>query len=266
MENDSPGDFYISAVIRRMMHFWWLIPVLMIAGGILGYLFSRLQKPVYESTAVITTVIDYAYAGRITDFEEDHVINAIGDVIVSDDVMNAVWRDAEESGLLAESSLLRKNLTLSRQGYRWELSSRSNDASTARSLNQLWLDYAVNALERIRQDSIYAMAEFTAQEEVITCFSQSVVMDPSSPFCGVDEMKVLQENLASLPDSEQKDSLSSRLLFSRITYQVTREPDLPAAPVHNRGNVAGFTGAIAGLITSIFILVFGFPRTKLTSQ
>ena len=266
MEGKISGDFYSSAMIRRMVRFWWLLPLLIVAGGLLGYLVSRVQKPLYESTAVITTVIDYAYAGRLTDFEEDHLLNAIGDVVVSDEVINAVLSQAEEEGIVAHGQLSREDLAGSRQGYRWELSVRCPDALVAQKLTRLWLDHALLALENIRQDSINAVAEFAAQEAVGACFSQAVVLEPSSAFCTVEDMQALQEHISALPQSAENESLLSRLLLSRISYQVTREPELPVTPVRLGGNLSTFAGALAGLIIGILLLVLGFPRQRSTSR
>jgi uncharacterized protein involved in exopolysaccharide biosynthesis len=86
-------DFVPSEVIKRAIRLWWLLALLMIAGGVAGVLASRLQKPVYESQASITTSIDFAYAGRLSDDEEDYLISSVGDVIDSSDVLESVKED-----------------------------------------------------------------------------------------------------------------------------------------------------------------------------
>ena len=83
-------DIDLSGVVNRAVKYWWVVALLMIVGGITGLLVSVIAKPVYESNSVISSVIDFAYSGRMTDYEEDYLLTAIGDIIVSDAVMTQV--------------------------------------------------------------------------------------------------------------------------------------------------------------------------------
>jgi len=56
-------DVIPSEIIKRVIRWWWLVILIMIAGGVAGMLAVKLQQPVYESQASITTSIDFAYAG-----------------------------------------------------------------------------------------------------------------------------------------------------------------------------------------------------------
>lgn len=255
-------DFYISDVFSRAIRYWWVVAVLTIAGGVIGCLISILGQPIYESTAEITTVIDYAYAGRLTDYEEDHLLSAIGDIILSDVVMNKAVAEGVRSGLVADEETMRAGLTASRQSYRWELSSRFSDPLIAQSANQLWLDAAVEGLKAFRQDSISALVQLTAQTELEACFAQSVIFEPASPYCSVEELQKLQQQAGDFYTEVEGDSLLTRLLASRISFQVTQEPDLPVLPIHYGRNISTLAGALAGLLLAIILLITGYPRKK----
>lgn len=255
-------DFFISDVFSRSIRNWWVVAVLTIVGGVIGCFVSILGQPIYESTAEITTVIDYAYAGRLTDYEEDHLLSAIGDIILSDEVMNKVVTEGVRSGLATDDETMRAGLTASRQGYRWELSSRFGDPLIAQEANQLWLDVAVEGLETFRQDSISALVQLTAQTELEACFAQSVILEPASPYCNVEALQKLQQQAGDFYTEVEGNSLLSRLLASRISFQVTHEPDLPVSPIHYGRNISTLAGALAGLLLAIILLITGYPRKK----
>ena len=257
--NGRDDDVVLADVFSRAVRYWWLVTILIITGGIAGWLVSLLQKPLYESTSQITTVIDYAYAGRLTDYEEDHLLSAIGDIITSDGVLNNTAAAAEKDGLVAARDKALAGLTASRQGYRWELNSRFNDPQTAQRLNQIWLAASAEALEQFRQDSITALMQFKAQAEVEACFQQAVHLEPVSPYCTIEEMRRLLAEVEGSAEVSDGNQMLSRLLASRISYQVTREASLPTHPVHYGVNTAVLAGALIGLLAAIILFVMGFP-------
>lgn len=255
-------DFNLSGAVNRAVKYWWAVALLMVVGGITGLLVSVIAKPVYESNSVISTVIDFAYSGRMTDYEEDYLLTAIGDIIVSDAVMTQVVDAASNDIPEIDENILLAGLTASRQGYRWGLSSRYYDAQVAQEVNRLWLNAAMNELQAFRSDSLTALAEFHAQVGIENCFSQAVVLDPAAPFCSAQDMDLLQRQLENLADGSLKADLLTRLLASRVSFEVTIEPDLPSRPVHLGRNISTLAGAMVGLLLALIVLITGYPFLK----
>ena len=254
------GEFSFTDMVSRAVHYWWLAAGLMIVGGLIGLLASTVRKPVYESVSVITTVIDFAYSGRLTDEEEDHLLTAIGDVIQSSQVMEDVIEMGIQNGLASSAEEMRSIFTASRQGYRWELSARSNDPGVALEANRLWLNLAVSALEQFRMDSLKALAEFNAQAGIENCFQQAVVVEPVSAYCSAADFQALRDQINSFESGTFSNSLSSRLLASRVSFQVTTEPGMPGTPAHMGRNSLTIAGVLLGLLAAVLLLVIGFPR------
>ncbi len=262
LDDQQIDDFFLSDVVRRTVSYWWLVVLLMIVGGVSGTLVSLLAKPVYESNATITTAIDFAYSGRITDYEEDFLLTAVGDIIQSDEVMDQVIDAAAKKSLTVDDYGLLAGLTASRQGYRWALSSRFSDPQVAQAINRVWLDAAMQELQAFRSDSLVALAEFHTQVGIENCFEQAVVLDPATPFCNAEDMEVLRQQLENLADGSFKADLLSRLIASRVSFEVTAEPDLPSRPVHIGRNISTLAGALIGLLLALIALIAGFPRLK----
>ena len=261
-DDQQIDDFFLSGVVKRTVSYWWLVMLLMIIGGVTGVLVSLLAKPVFESDAAITTVIDFAYSGRMTDYEEDYLLSAVGDIIQSDAVMDQVIDAAATANLTADVNALLAGLTASRQGYRWALSSRFSDPQVAQAVNQLWLDAAMQGLQAFRSDSLVALSEFHAQVGIENCFEQAVVLDPAVPFCSAEEMEALRQQLVNLTDGSIKADLLTRLIASRVSFEVTSVPDMPSQPVHLGRNISALAGALIGLLLALIVLVAGFPRLK----
>ena len=255
------GDFLPSEFISRIMRWWWLIAVFMLAGGLGGYLISLVRAPLYESTAQITTAIDYAYAGRLTDYEEDHLITAIGDVIDSSAVMDVVAETLIARGLSADPVELSSHLTLSRQGYRWQLSSRYSDPQLARAVAQVWTQSALDALGKMKLDALQGLQEYLLQEAVETCFSQSVALDPVATTCSLDELDTIQKTIAE-SGSVDTDSLLNSLRLSSTSYELTQAASLPGAPVRYKVNSLVLTGILIGLLAGVLFFLAGFPKRR----
>lgn len=258
---NEPGDLVLSSTLQKLIHWWWVVAIFIIAGGLAGLLFSQVRQPLYESTAVITTAIDFAYAGRLTDYEEDHLITAVGDVIKSSDVMDEVIRKLTSEGITIQKDGLSDALALSRQGYRWELSSRFTDAVKAQKINQAWLGSAMIALEEMQLNSTRGLQEYLLQQSMETCFSQAVVLDPVSGYCSALELDELTKSIGN-NSTEEGESLINSLHMSGLSFRVTQSPEVASKPVRLQANSLALSGALTGLILAVLFFQLGFPKTK----
>ncbi len=259
-------DFYPHNLMRHMMRWWWVVMIFAITGGLTGFLISHVQKPVYESNSVITTTIDYAYAGRLNDYMVDHLITAIGDVIDSSQVIDKVLEEADSAGIDLDEEVIKDGLTKSRQGYRWVLSSRYQDPKLAVQINQLWMSTAVDALEELRLSSFQALDNLTYQHAVESCFSQAVILEPSSAYCTVENFQQLQLDVKEYYHNGSSQSLVNQIQISKISFQVTQTPSIPDEPVLHNTNLATVAGCAAGLILALFFFLSGNPRISMQGK
>lgn len=259
---DQLHDLDLYDLTQRMMRWWWVIVIFAIAGGLAGFLISRVQKPVYESDSVITTTIDYAYAGRLNDYMVDHLITAVGDVIDSSQVIDKVLEEAAVAGIDLSHEAIKEGLTKSRQGYRWVLSSRFHDPKLAVQINQLWLSTAVDALEELRLSSLQTLDKFAYQHAVESCFSQAVILDPSSAYCTVKNFQQLRLDIKENYQNGSGQSLVNQFQISKISFQVTQTPSIPDEPVLHNTNLATAAGCAAGLILAMIFFLSGYPRNR----
>lgn len=245
-----------------MMHWWWLVVLLIIAGGVLGWLVTRVQKPLYESTSVITTAINFAYSGKLDDYEEDMLVTAVGDVISSTKVFTSVVEDAASAGIDLDEATLLNGLTKSRQGFRWELSSRFHDPYLAQQINRIWLAAAMEGLEELRLTGIQGLDELAYQHAIESCFSQAVVVEPSSTYCDAENLQQLHADIADGTKNEADETLLTKLLISRLSFEVTQDPGFSQEPVRLRTNLTTLAGCAAGLTAAIILFLLGYSKNR----
>lgn len=116
------------------------------------------------------------------------------------------------------------------------------------------------ALEKLRQQSITALAQVNAQSEVEACFQQAVSLEPVSPYCTLEKMRTLIASEEGSNDEALSATLLNRLLISRISFQVTQEAGLPVQPSHYGANITTLAGILVGLLVALILFLLGYPR------
>lgn len=251
------GDFIPSELLKRMMHWWWLLILLMLAGGSAGVFIAQLQKPVFESQASITTSIDFAYAGRLSEDEEDYLIATIGDLIDSSQVLNAVQQTAAKQEIIISEEDLGTRFTKARQGYRWELTVRDHNPEIAQILAQFWVDQAGEEVAALRQRSIDSLLYQTAQLALQDCFSQTVVLEPVSANCSLEQISEIRNALSETVVQGKVYSQPNAILLSKISAEVTEFANFPANPVVYNRNLCALAGCFCGFLIGLGFLLFG---------
>lgn len=250
-------DVIPSEIIKRVIRWWWLVILIMIAGGAAGMLAVKLQKPVYESQASITTSIDFAYAGRIDEAQEDVLISVVGDEISSSVVMDAVIEKAAGLGIMLNDEIINVRFTKARQGYRWDLTVRDNDPKTAQTLTQIWVDEADEALTQFHIKTQEILAMRSAQLALQNCFSQTVIVEPASGYCSTENLASIREVLAQTSSIEKLTNLQGAILLSNISTEITNDAYLPTSPVLLKMNISTLAGSFCGLLIGLGFLIFG---------
>jgi len=243
------GDLVPSALIKKATRSWWVFPILMILGGLAGMLFTKIQKPVYQSQGVISTAVDYAYSGRLEDYELDHLIMAVGDIIDSTTVRRQILAVAVPLIPDLRESTLTRNLTAIRKGNDWILSARATDPEEAKILAESWVSSAMVALYKMNQT---ALAEFHNQVAMLSiekCYSESVTGEQPLASCSLDEIEKLQGTLVSEPGST--NSFRNRMLLTNLSFEVTTIPEEPKAALLFRQNICVAVGAFLGLLAAL---------------
>jgi capsular polysaccharide biosynthesis protein len=256
MEN----DFVPSELIRTTARKWWILVLAMILGGLAGMLITRAHKPVYQSQAIITTAVDYAYTGSLQDFELDHLVMAVGEVIDSTTVRDIVIENVLSDGATDSADKILNNLNLIRKGNSWLLTVRASDPVTAQKIALVWGNKAIDVLAALRTTATDAFHIQVAQFALEDCLSRTVVVEPVSSGCSSEEMDELRQFLATSDQPDAALDYRESILLSNLSFELTKEPELSSSPVLFRQNLNVLAGALIGLIVALGVLFGGKPQ------
>ena len=149
-------------LIQVGLRLWWVWVVGICLGGGLGYGLQSLFPPLYQAGAVITTGIDFSQTGQLTDVEEDIIIQAVGDIIESDPVIEATLLQANTHGITLDRPEFDEMNFLQRRFTDWLLVVRSRDPGQAALLANLWAGSAWSALSEatgLAQGTLVSLAQ-----------------------------------------------------------------------------------------------------------
>jgi capsular polysaccharide biosynthesis protein len=249
MESDFVPSFMIKIFARK----WWILVAAMVLGGLVGMVITRVHKPVYQSQAVITTAVDYAYSGSLADYELDQLIMGVGEIIDSTKMRQVVVEKvATETSIKAEELL--DNMNVIRKGYTWQLTVRAANPTTALETAQIWANESLNALADRRMAAEEAFHIQAAQLALEECLSRVVVMEPASPGCSSQVMDELRGFLEESNNKDGKLTYRNLILLSNLSFELTREPQIATSPVLFRQNLNVLAGALIGLILGLTVL------------
>jgi hypothetical protein len=254
------NDFSTSSFFSKTMRFWWVLVCFMVAGGIIGFLTTRFFSPIYESKAVITSVLDYAGLGKVDDWEEDQLYLAIGDIIGSSDVKTQVIAQAETDGIQLSDAEMEDNFTLNRQDTRWVMRVRDSDPVTAQKLNQIWSGAAIDALKKMKAESETSFYLQQNLNALATCFEQSIQVEPSSKSCDIQNLERIRDEMGKVANATNEKSSRSTLIISRTSFELTTEATTPFSPVLYSRNYLVLAGALIGLFVGLVLFTLGWPK------
>jgi capsular polysaccharide biosynthesis protein len=255
MENDLQP----MKILQRILKYWWALILIVILGGVVGIGISRIHSPVYQSRAVITTVIDYSQLGKLDDYEEDQIFVAVGETISSSDVLDSVFAKVQASGIQISREQLKNALILNRQDSRWLLTARYSDPATAQKLAQTWADESMQAIERMITEATKNFLDQQYLHSLVTCLQNSVNIESGSAVCNLENFQTIQSEIDKGVEGEKPGDEKANLILLHTTSEITQAADYSGSPVLFKQNYSALAGMILALVLSLILFSIDFP-------
>ncbi|MGA9398190.1 MAG: hypothetical protein WBV22_08015 [Anaerolineaceae bacterium] len=149
-----PQEFSPKDQIIRSLRLWWVLILTIIAGGLIGYTISRLRPPVYEAKATLYTFIKFQDIRdiQLSQYDEDMIINSVGSMILSNDVIGTVLTQAAEDSLSFDYKSFMRQMSVYRKLSDFELFFRDSDPVRAQKMANLWANDTVQIFNRMQRD------------------------------------------------------------------------------------------------------------------
>lgn len=254
MEDFSPIDS-----LNNILQNWWLIVVLMIAGGVVGWAYRLSRPPLYEAQAAFYISIDFSITGEMTQFEEDHALSGPANIIYSDDVINRVIANAQAAGIPIDRPTLLFKSDFERYQANWYLQVRDPNPEVAATLANLWAEEGLAAIEEAHTQSLNAQT----LQFYLTTLNMCLQTTPP-PEHILDQCN--QTDLDTIPGTIQESSASLRQalnasqgLFPALVFNLSESAAEPSTPLRTGQNTAVFVGGMIGFVLGLATAYTNLP-------
>ncbi len=243
----------LDSAERALAH-WWVMVVLMVVGGLGGWVIHLFLPPVFEAGAVVTVSMDFEKR-ELTQFEQDYAFGAARDVIASNSVMNIVIADAQSNGYSIDPARFHRDFYLEGRQSVWELRVRDRDPNIAAALANIWVGAATDALDAALTHSLLAdqiQAQITGLENCFAGVTQHAGLIPMD--CRGLSLDMIEARLQEKTTALLLEKKSGLGLISIMTFGQTEAATAPAAPsIYGQAGLV-LAGAFIGLIVSFWII------------
>jgi tetrahydromethanopterin S-methyltransferase subunit F len=256
------NDFSPAEIISRAFRLWWVVVVAAIIGGGIGFLIHHFLPPVFSSQAEITTSINFAKTGVLSDEKQDQAINAAGDVILSSDVEVAVLSQAASQGITLDGKAFEKMRFSDRMGYRWIFGIQSVDAKLAADLANIWGEISLNYLNKSLNHALIADNLSATLQNLESCLQEVSVVAPSYSVCQQMDIGEIQTSIEQISAKIISETAASSGMLPSMSIAWTKKAEQASSPSYRNRNLMVFSGLVIGFILGIMLVQIPFNFKK----
>lgn len=255
VEDISPRDS-----LEHALHYWWVIALSMVIGGLVGWGIARFSSPVYEARAGYRVTLDDDAvlakaqktnpAAELTYELRAPYLTPVALVFYAPEVRAAVEKQALADGLVfPEDGFRNGQLALDQRRSDWTIIVRHSNSESAAKLANLWVSTADGHLREARKQA--ALAETLKIQIALLshCFLDSSLFDGNqcagTSFTNLDEFTARFQEL----DRQYQDALSaSEGISPLVNFEPGLEALVPSRPVYYNTGLLMLAGSLLGLI------------------
>lgn len=260
MNDLSPLD-----MLERTLRRWWMLAVLMVLGGAVGWTLSLFQHPIYEATAVYQVSLDeqqLVVRGLVAAeklpllFEDQNIYLSPAANMFDDFTVRAnLVVDARSSNIqLQESDFNPSNFYVDRRGKQWFVTVRSADPAMAARLADLWLAN-VDAALRTAQAHTYQFISLQLQHDSVQkCFTE-MDFKQANQCAGVSftDPVDLDAYLKGLETRMAFEQQAGHGIDPALLFVIVSQANQPSHPVLYSVSLMIVAGSLIGLLVGIIL-------------
>lgn len=252
-------EFIPFISMKRILWRWWVVVVMAVLGGILGWVFHFFHPPVFEATTVLAASMDFT--GReLTQYEQDFAFNAVGALIDSSAVKDQIIAEMSANGTSIEQAHLEQMMFLEGKQSVWELHIRDQDSRAAAELANTWAHVANDVLNTALEHAMQADQIQVQMKLLGACLPFTPGMagypelpPPVSKDCGRYSLMEIQTAMQSWTNElvqEKKQALGILPIFE---FAITGYASIPEKPVLSNQSSLTLAGALIGFVISLWV-------------
>jgi capsular polysaccharide biosynthesis protein len=252
-EGYSPVQAFENA-----LHSWWLVVLLVIWGGFVGWLIHLAEPPIYQAEADIQISLDFKQTGKLTQFDSDHAYETVGSVIQSPSVIDLVIKNAQGQGINITRDDFKRSAFKERREYLFALQVRRGNPQEAMALANIWAETANQVLTDAYHHAITAHQLETYLATLETCLTSPAV-PPSPGYCGGLDPQALQAQIKDVSAEVGKEKDAALTLNPAISFNLSSAASLPDRPAVLGTNSLVLAGGMIGFLLAVWIVQVQLP-------
>jgi len=251
----SPYDF-----MARMLRYWKLVILMMIVGGLAGWLIHLSQPPLYESQAAISFAFNVARYGPLPQMDEDHAMGAAGAIIATSPVPEYVYQQAlqHDIGDLDEYPV-GQSVFVERKSYQWVVRVRNRDPQAAAFIANTWAQRAYQELLTVSQHAERAESLRNYLNGLESCLERMAVTEPATAQCSLGELPDLLSQMQATGAQLYNEQALGRGFLPYLIFNPPGQAVPADQPDQFGTNSLVLAGILIGFILAILFVAADLP-------
>jgi uncharacterized protein involved in exopolysaccharide biosynthesis len=246
-----------SRIIRR----WWLIALLTILGGCLGWAFHIAQPPLYEAAATFSVVLDLSKSTPpLDEREQDQAIGAFKALMTATSVVEKVRAEALARDIPIDALDINRRVFIERRQSQIDLIIRNENPQTAAAVANLWADQAYAAMVAAHGHALQADSLMQYQHSLTECLQMKKPAPDS--LCALESLDALEQRIQEVGAKRQAELLTSQSLLPTLVFDFSQRAEPPQEPVAYSAAVLLLAGALIGCVAGIALALIPWPGRK----
>ena len=245
-----------------MKYPWISILLVVVLGGLIGYLSGFFLPPIYEAKAVLTTNIDLKEDRPIiTEIMVDSQLNYVGELMFNPKIIDPLLSQEANSGNPLTLEDVKSSASIERQLMNTIVKVRDNDPVIAARIATNWAKIAFETLLEAKSH-VLAIVEAKQQLALIeTCF-------PTNPDNAADKPTIVTEKAfcegLTFQSAEAKLEEATRVLAAEESKTLGLTPyinisqyipaSVPVTPISQNQGLMTLSGMVIGIVVGIIFV------------
>lgn len=243
--DDSPLDKF-----ERIVSLWWLVALLAILGGLIGWAINTIKPAVYEGRASL--VVYFKVSGRESygETQSSYLLSTVAAIVSPYALGPTLVSDFE--GDCKNISV--DDLYLERRESVWDLVVRCSSAQGAADLANAWIDAAMSKLNTAYEHSVNVEALTVSLTTLNSC-GNFPTQDICLQYSTIEEQQL---QIKALQQEIRKEEQGSQGMVSNVSFRIESLSKVPVKPIANAPGLLIIAGMAIGLLVGILLVMQGF--------
>jgi len=254
-------DFSTVDLLSRVLRYWKLVILMMIVGGLAGWLYHLTRPALYQSNAAISFAFNIARFGNLSESQQDSAMGAAGFIIASSPVPEYVSDQARQRGISIDLYPVGRTVFIERKLDKWVIRVRNPDPQAAAFIANTWAQRAYQELLVAQDHADRANTLRIYLDSLSSCLEHVSISGPAPAQCSLKNLENLQQELQTTGVEYENELVLGRGFVPYLILNTPNQAVPPAQPDQFGRNYLVLAGILLGLVLSIFTVAADLPRS-----